>query len=174
VKPGKIRKTIRARLSTFDTAMVVFSLVVGIGIFRTTAIVAGAQRHFLCSWHAWIAGGSSLDRRLTFAGDRVADIRGRRVLPRASPTAIIRRWHSCCIGRSRDAGRRRGRRRVFIVPTPHAVLLPPPWRTPKRRSFLAFATMLMLLVLNYRGVKAGCARPESTVRSVKIVMERGS
>ena len=32
----------RARLSTFDTAMVVFSLVVGIGIFRTPAIVAGA------------------------------------------------------------------------------------------------------------------------------------
>ena len=33
---------IRARLSTFDTAMVVFSLVVGIGIFRTPAIVASA------------------------------------------------------------------------------------------------------------------------------------
>ncbi len=33
---------IRARLSTFDTAMVVFSLVVGIGIFRTPTIVADA------------------------------------------------------------------------------------------------------------------------------------
>ena len=31
---------IEAKLSTFDTAMIVFSLVVGIGIFRTPAIVA--------------------------------------------------------------------------------------------------------------------------------------
>ena len=36
------KSTIVARLSTFDTAMVVFSLVVGIGIFRAPAIVAGA------------------------------------------------------------------------------------------------------------------------------------
>jgi amino acid transporter len=40
VEPAE--SSIRARLSTFDTAMVVFSLVVGIGIFRTPAIVAGA------------------------------------------------------------------------------------------------------------------------------------
>jgi APA family basic amino acid/polyamine antiporter len=40
---------IQARLSAFDTAMVVFSLVVGIGIFRTPAIVAGARATPCCS-----------------------------------------------------------------------------------------------------------------------------
>ena len=59
---------IRARLSTFDTAMVVFSLVVGIGIFRTPAIVAGAAGSTTVFFAAWIAGGlASLIGGLTFA-----------------------------------------------------------------------------------------------------------
>src|SRR5260370_11248456 len=59
---------IRARLSTFDTAMVVFSLVVGIGIFRTPAIVAGAAGGTTLFFAAWIAGGLiSLIGALTFA-----------------------------------------------------------------------------------------------------------
>src|ERR1700688_3791085 len=59
---------IRARLSTFDTAMVVFSLVVGIGIFRTPAIVAGAAGGTSLYLAAWIAGGFiSLIGALTFA-----------------------------------------------------------------------------------------------------------
>ena len=50
-------RPIRARLSTFDTAMVVFSLVVGIGIFRTPAIVAAAAGDTRLFFAAWIAGG---------------------------------------------------------------------------------------------------------------------
>jgi len=92
---------IRARLSTFDTAMVVFSLVVGIGIFRTPAIVAGAAGGTSLFFTAWIAGGViSLIGALTFAeiGSRY---------PRAEATtgwlrtATIPRWHSCSIGRRR-------------------------------------------------------------------------
>jgi APA family basic amino acid/polyamine antiporter len=51
------RKAIQARLGTFDTAMVVFSLVVGIGIFRTPAIVAAAAGSEILFYTAWIAGG---------------------------------------------------------------------------------------------------------------------
>ena len=45
------RSAIEARLSTFDTAMVVFSLVVGIGIFRTPSIVARAAGSTLKAVH---------------------------------------------------------------------------------------------------------------------------
>jgi amino acid transporter len=66
VEPAQ--SSIRARLSTFDTAMVVFSLVVGIGIFRTPAIVAGAAGGTSLFFTAWIAGGLiSLIGALTFA-----------------------------------------------------------------------------------------------------------
>lgn len=57
-----------ARLSVIDTAMVVVSLVIGIGIFRTPALVAGAtqsQGRFL---GAWVIGGvTSLVGALVFA-----------------------------------------------------------------------------------------------------------
>src|SRR5258708_23035053 len=71
--------TIGPRLSTFDTAMVVFSLVVGIGIFRTPAIVAGAAGSTSLFFAAWIAGGLiSLIGALTFAeiGSRPPRARG--------------------------------------------------------------------------------------------------
>jgi hypothetical protein len=50
-------KPIEARLSAFDISMVVFSLVVGIGIFRTPAIVANAAGDTRLFYAAWIAGG---------------------------------------------------------------------------------------------------------------------
>ena len=59
---------IDARLGTFDTAMVVVSLVVGIGIFRTPAIVAraaGTPGLFLLAWG--IGGLVSLVGALVFA-----------------------------------------------------------------------------------------------------------
>jgi len=62
------RGGIEARLSTFDTAMIVFSLVVGIGIFRTPSIVAGAAGSTSVFFAAWLIGGLvSLFGALTFA-----------------------------------------------------------------------------------------------------------
>ncbi len=66
-----IEGKIEAKLGTFDTAMVVVSLVVGIGIFRTPAIVAretgaaGGAGLFLLAWG--IGGLVSLVGALTFA-----------------------------------------------------------------------------------------------------------
>ncbi|MBI1951591.1 MAG: amino acid permease [Acidobacteria bacterium] len=56
------------RLTVFDTAMVVVSLVVGIGIFRTPALVAGATRGAGPFLAAWAVGGAvSLIGALVFA-----------------------------------------------------------------------------------------------------------
>jgi APA family basic amino acid/polyamine antiporter len=49
------------------------------------------------------------------------------------------------------------------------VLLPPAWRTQHASLILACATMLILLVLNYRGVKPG-ARVQNLLSILKIVM----
>ena len=73
---------IEARLSAFDSSMVVFSLVMGIGIFRTPAIVAGAAGDSLLFYAAWIAGGLvSLDRRAHLRRDRIALSARRGLLP---------------------------------------------------------------------------------------------
>ena len=49
------------------------------------------------------------------------------------------------------------------------VLLPPQWRTPHASLILACATMLILLILNYRGVKPG-ARVQNLLSILKIAM----
>jgi APA family basic amino acid/polyamine antiporter len=57
-----------ARLSAFDGAMVVLSLVIGIGIFRTPALVAGASGGTGRFLLAWVIGGAvSLAGALVFA-----------------------------------------------------------------------------------------------------------
>ena len=104
---------IRPRLSTFDTAMVVFSLVVGIGIFRTPAIVAGAAGGTWLFFAAWIAAGFvSLIGALTFAeiGSRYPRAGGyyRVVADCYNPTAGI---HVELVADT-DAGGGRGRGRV--------------------------------------------------------------
>ena len=132
---------IQARLSTFDTAMVVFSLVVGIGIFRTPAIVAKAAGDTLLFFTAWVVGGIiSLIGALTFA-----EIGSRH--PRAG--GYYRVVADC----------------YHLMP----VVLPPQWRTPQSSLALACASMLLLLLLNYGGVKPG-ARTQNLLSTLKIVM----
>jgi APA family basic amino acid/polyamine antiporter len=167
---GQLRKTIRARLSTFDTAMVVFSLVVGIGIFRTPAIVAGAASGTSLFFAAWIAGGFiSLIGALTFAeiGSRYPRAGGyyRVVADCYHPTlAFMLNWSQTLMQGAGAAG-------VAFIGADYLmpVLLPPQWRTPQASLILACATMLILLVLNYRGVKPG-ARVQNLLSILKIVM----
>lgn len=60
--------SIKPKLNTFDTTMIVVSLVIGIGIFRVPAIVAGATGTPLLFFLAWGMGGLiSLLGGLTFA-----------------------------------------------------------------------------------------------------------
>src|SRR5512141_976343 len=59
---------IKAKLSAFDATMIVVSLVIGIGIFRTPAMVASSTGTPTIFFAAWILGGFiSLLGALTFA-----------------------------------------------------------------------------------------------------------
>ena len=164
---------IRARLSTFDTAMVVFSLVVGIGIFRTPAIVAGAAGSTTVFFAAWIAGGlASLIGGLTFAeiGSRYPRAGGyyRVVADCYHPTlAFMLNWSQTLMQGAGAAG-------VAFIGADYLapVLMPPQWYTPHTSLALACGTMLILLVLNYRGVKPG-ARTQNLLSLIKIALIAG-
>jgi basic amino acid/polyamine antiporter, APA family len=162
--------SIEARLSTFDVSMVVFSLVVGIGIFRTPASVARAAGDAPVFYTAWIAAGLiSLIGALTFAeiGSRypraggyyrvVADCFG------ATPAFMLNWAQTLMQGAGAAAVAFIGA--DFLVP----VLLPAPQRTPQATFAVAFGTMVVLLALNYCGIKPG-ARAQNLLSGMKILM----
>src|ERR1700684_800866 len=161
---------IQARLSTFDTAMVVFSLVVGIGIFRTPAIVAAAAGDTLLFFAAWIVGGIiSLIGALTFAeiGSRHPRAGGyyRVVADCYHPAlAFMLNWSQTLMQGAGAAG-------VAFIGADYLmpVLLPPEWRTAHGSLVMACGMMLLLLFTNYRGVKPG-ARTQNLLSTLKIAM----
>ncbi|MGZ5424396.1 MAG: amino acid permease, partial [Candidatus Aminicenantales bacterium] len=60
--------SIKAKLTTFDATMIVVSLIIGIGIFRTPAMVAAAAKTPTLFYAAWALGGLvSFIGALTFA-----------------------------------------------------------------------------------------------------------
>jgi APA family basic amino acid/polyamine antiporter len=159
-----------ARLSTFDTAMVVFSLVVGIGIFRTPSIVAGAAGDTTLFFAAWIAAGIiSLLGALTFAeiGSRHPRAGGyyRVVADCYHPTlAFMLNWSQTLMQGAGAAG-------VAFIGADYLapIVLPAAARTPAAGLALACATMVVLLLLNYRGVTLG-ARTQNLLSTLKIAM----
>jgi basic amino acid/polyamine antiporter, APA family len=166
-------KPIEARLSTLDISMVVFSLVVGIGIFRTPAAVAAAAGDTSLFFGAWITGGLiSLVGALTFAeiGSRHPEAGGYyRVVAEcygATP-AFMLNWAQTLMQGAGAAG-------VAFIGADYlaAVILPPAWRTPGASLGIACSTMLVLLALNYRGVKPG-ARAQNALSALKISMMLG-
>jgi basic amino acid/polyamine antiporter, APA family len=162
--------SIEARLSAFDVAMVVFSLVVGIGIFRTPASVARAAGDAPVFYAAWIAAGIiSLIGALTFAeiGSRqpraggyyrvVADCYG------ATPAFMLNWAQTLLQGAGAAAVAFIGA--DFLVP----VVLPPQQQTSTATFSVAFGTMIVLLALNYCGIKPG-ARAQNLLSGMKILM----
>ncbi|MGA2342849.1 MAG: amino acid permease [Steroidobacteraceae bacterium] len=164
---------IEARLSAFDISMVVFSLVMGIGIFRTPAIVASAAGDSFLFYAAWIAGGLvSLVGALTFAeiGSRFPRAGGyyRVVADCYHPTfAFMLNWSQTLMQGAGAAG-------VAFIGADYLmpVVLPPGWRTPHASLAIACCTMLVLLALNYLGIKPG-ARTQNFLSALKILMVVG-
>ena len=119
---------------------------------------------------AWIAGGIiSLIGALTFAeiGSRYPRAGGyyRVVADCYHPTlAFMLNWSQTLMQGAGAAG-------VAFIGADYLmpVLLPPQWRTPQASLVLACATMLILLVCNYRGVKPG-ARVQNLLSLLKIAM----
>jgi APA family basic amino acid/polyamine antiporter len=164
------RSGIEARLSTFDTAMVVFSLVVGIGLFRTPSIVARAAGSTTLFFVAWVTAGLvSLIGALTFAeiGSRHPRAGGyyRVVADCYHPAlAFMLNWAQAILQGAGAAG-------VAFIGADYLVpiLLPPSLRTPHSSLILAVTTMLVLLALNYRGIRSG-ARTQNVLSALKITM----
>jgi APA family basic amino acid/polyamine antiporter len=166
-------RAIRARLSSFDTAMVVFSLVVGIGIFRTPAIVARAAGDRTLFFVAWITAGlASLIGALVFAeiGSRRPCAGGyyRVVADCYHPTlAFMLNWSQTLMQGVGAAG-------VAFIGADYLapLVLPARWRGSHAALALACLTMLGLLAINYRGIRLG-ARTQNLLSLVKIALIAG-
>jgi basic amino acid/polyamine antiporter, APA family len=162
--------TIEPRLSTFDTAMVVFSLVVGIGIFRTPAIVAGAAGTTSLFFVAWgVAGVVSLFGALTFA-----EIGSRHVRPGGYYRVVAECYHptlAFMLNWAQTLMQGAGAAGVAFIGAEYLapLLLPPAWHGENGSLALACGTMLVLLVLNFVGVRSG-ARTQNLLSMLKIAM----
>lgn len=164
---------IAARLGTFDTAMVVVSLVVGIGIFRTPAIVAkaaGTERLFLLAWA--LAGLVSLAGALTFAeiGSRHPRAGGyyRVVADCYHPAlAFMLNWAQTLMQGAGAAA-------VAFIGAEYLVglLLPGEKRGGNAVLLVALSLMVVLLLLNALGIRVG-AGAQNVLSMTKIVMIAG-
>lgn len=168
-EPGVIER----RLSAFDTAMIVVSLVIGIGIFRTPAIVAGQAGTTAAFYGAWILGGFvSLCGALTYAeiGSRLPRAGGqyRAVAEAYHPVAaFMLTWSQAVLQGAGAAG-------VAFIGAEYLnlVLLPETARTPAAVMASAGVLMLVLLALNWAGIRTG-ARTQNVLSMAKIVMIAG-
>ncbi len=161
---------IDAKLGTFDTAMVVVSLVVGIGIFRTPAIVAretGTPGLFLLAWG--IGGLVSLVGALVFA--EIGSVHPRaggyyRVVADCYHPALAfsLNWAQTLMQGAGAAG-------VAFIGAEYLVglLLPPEGRGGSSVLFVALVLMLALLLLNGLGIRVG-AGTQNVLSMLKIVM----
>lgn len=161
------------RLSAFDTAMVTVSLVIGIGIFRTPALVAreaGSAGAFLGAWA--LGGAVSLAGALTFAeiGSRLPRAGGyyRVVAECFHPRlAFMLNWSQAILQGAGAAG-------VAFIGAEYLglVALPAALRTPQATLTLALALMVTLLLLSLAGVRSG-ARAQNLLSLSKIALIAG-
>jgi len=161
---------IEPRLGAFDAAMVVVSLVIGIGIFRTPALVAqaaGSSGRFFVAWAA--CGLVSLMGALTYAeiGSRLPRTGGyyRVVAEAYTPViAFMLNWAQAVMQGAGAAG-------VAFIGAEYLLPLiaPAAGRTPAAVLPLALALMLVLLALNFIGIRTG-SRTQNVLSVLKIVM----
>jgi len=172
--PGRDAVAIKARLTTFDLTMIVVSLVIGIGIFRTPAMVASSTRTPALFLAAWGMGGLiSLLGALTFA-----EIGARFPEPGSfykvvavnynSGLAFMLNWTSVLMVNGA------GGAAVAIIGAEHLtpLLLPARLQTQTAVQLTAAGLMLILLILNYLGIKTG-AWAQNVLSLLKIVLIGG-
>lgn len=163
-------RSIRARLSAFDATMIVVSLVIGIGIFRTPAIVAGAAGSGEWFFGAWALGGAvSLVGALTFAeiGSRLPRAGGyyRAVAECYHPrVAFMLNWSQVLMQGAGAAG-------VAFIGAEYLAPLVLGRHAAERAAVpaLACAMLSVLLAINWIGIKTG-ARTLNALTLAKIAM----
>jgi basic amino acid/polyamine antiporter, APA family len=161
-----------ARLSPFDVSMVVVSVVIGIGIFRTPALVAsstGTGGLFLAAWG--IGGAISLIGALVFAeiGSRY---------PRAGGcySVVAHCWHpivAFVLNWSQVLMQGAGAGGVALIGAEYLLRLTSGDSSSGRSATLIAAVLLSgLVLLNLAGIRAG-SRAQNVLSLAKIVLIAG-
>jgi len=161
-----------ARLSPFDVSMVVVSVVIGIGIFRTQALVAsstGTGGLFLAAWG--IGGAISLIGALVFAeiGSRY---------PRAGGcySVVAHCWHpivAFVLNWSQVLMQGAGAGGVALIGAEYLLRLTSGDSSSGRSATLIAAVLLSgLVLLNLAGIRAG-SRAQNVLSLAKIVLIAG-
>ena len=161
---------IKPKLGLFDLTMIIVSLVIGIGIFRSPAIVAQKAGSPLVFFTAWILGGLiSICGALTFAeiGSRFPSAGGfYKIFSYCyhPAYAFMLNWSLVIINAASAVG-------VAIVGAEYInpVLLPSAWQNETGIKLTAVAAILVLYGLNYLGIKMG-ARTQNILSMIKIAM----
>jgi APA family basic amino acid/polyamine antiporter len=163
--------TIKAKLTTFDATMIVVSLIIGIGIFRTPAMVAAAARTPALFYAAWGLGGLvSFIGALTFA-----EIGGRFAKPGSyykvvaenygSGLAFMLNWTNVVILNGAGAAGVALIGAEYLTP----IVFPGAAPTTIRIEVTAVVLIAVLLVINYLGIKTG-AWAQNVLSILKVVM----
>jgi len=162
--------SIKATLTRTDLSMIVVSFVIGIGIFRTPAIVAQKAGSPELFFLAWVLGGLiSICGALTFAeiGARFPVAGGFYKIFSACyhPVfAFMMNWSLVIINSFSAVG-------VALVGAEYIapVVLPEEMQSQVYIQFIALLMILILFGLNYAGIKTG-ARAQNILSGIKIVM----
>jgi APA family basic amino acid/polyamine antiporter len=160
---------IRPQIGAFDLGMIVISLVIGIGIFRTPAIVARQAGTPEIFFSAWIAGGIvSLIGALVFA-----EIGSRHHFPGGFYKLISTAFHplySFMINWVIVLTYGAGMAGVALIGSEYInPLLPAPLHTRTGIQATAVVTLLFFYVINMIGIKSG-SRTQNLLSSLKILM----
>jgi APA family basic amino acid/polyamine antiporter len=164
---------IKPSLTKTDLTMIVVSLVIGIGIFRTPATVAQQSGSEFVFFAAWIIGGIiSICGALTFAeiGARYPVAGGFYKIFSACyhpAFAFMLNWSLVIINSFSAVG-------VAMVGAEYIVpvILPPHMQSVFYTKMVALTVILFLFILNYIGIKTG-AKTQNLLSGIKIVMILG-
>ena len=161
---------IKPKLNLFDLTMIVVSLVIGIGIFRTPSIVAASVANPLLFLLAWLVGGViSFIGALIFAelGSRYQKAGGyyKIVAEKYNPAfAFMLNWVAIFINGA-------GAANVAIIGAEYLnpVLFPNPNGFSMSTQMTASLIIIILLNINYLGIKAG-AWVQNLLTVIKIII----
>ena len=162
--------TIQPKLKQFDLTMIIVSLVIGVGIFRTPSTVAEHAQNPTVFYLAWIIGGLvSICGALTFAeiGARLPAAGGYyKIFSTAyHPVyAFMLNWSQVIINAGSSAG-------VAIIGAAYItpVLFPQTTHASSIANIIAVLIILILFAINYAGIKMG-ARTQNFLSLLKIIL----
>ncbi|MEK6616963.1 MAG: amino acid permease [Bacteroidota bacterium] len=162
--------SIQSKLGRFDLIMIIVSLVIGIGIFKTPSIVAEKAGSPLIFYLAWIIGGIiSIFGALTFAeiGARLPVAGGfYKIFSHCyhPAFAFMLNWSLVIINAGSAVA-------VALVGAEYIkpVIVPAEFQDSISSKMIALAALSILFLLNYIGIKMG-SRVQNILSGIKIVL----